>query len=242
MTECNQESFTFTAHFSRRVQAEFTAGRVSSDGGALLLREADRRINLLGRLASCFSDGRSPLLVRHQLSEMLAQRIYGLALGYEDLNDHEQLRSDPLLGLLAGKRELGEPLAGKSTLNRLELTGRSLRYHKISYSSESMDRLLTDLFVESHATVPKQIVLDLDATDIPLYGHQPERFFHGYYDSYCYLPLYIFAVSIRAKPLFSGVRLHVEVEAWVKRERLLQDAVGARQRQKVWYGTLNRAV
>jgi hypothetical protein len=193
MTECNQESFTFTAHFSRRVQAEFTAGRVSSDGGALLLREADRKINLLGRLASCFSDGRAPLLVRHRLSEMLAQRIYGLTLGYEDLNDHEQLRSDPLLGLLSGKRELDEPLAGKSTLNRLELTGRSLRYHKISYSAESMDRLLTDLYLESHAAPPVQIVLDLDATDIPLYGHQPERFFHGYYDSYCYLPLYIFA-------------------------------------------------
>ena len=193
MTECNQESFTFTAHFSRRVQAEFTAGRVSSDGGALLLREADRKINLLGRLAACFIDGRSPLLVRHRLSEMVAQRIYGLALGYEDLNDHEQLRSDPLLGLLSGKRGLDEPLAGKSTLNRLELTGRSLRYHKISYSSESIDRLLTDLFMESHSAPPDQIVLDLDATDIPLYGHQPERFFHGYYDSYCYLPLYIFA-------------------------------------------------
>lgn len=183
MTECKQESFRFTAHFSRRVESEFTAGRVSSDGGALLLREADRKINLLGRLASCFIDGRSPLLVRHRLSAMLAQRIYGLALGYEDLNDHEQLRSDPLLGLLAGKRELDEPLAGKSTLNRLELTGRSPRYHKISYSNEAMDRLLTDLFMESHSTPPDQIVLDLDATDIPLYGHQPERFFHGYYDS-----------------------------------------------------------
>src|ERR1700688_1460705 len=193
MPECIQESFRFTAHFSRRVQAEFTAGRVSSDGGALLLREADRKINLLGRLSACFIDGRSPLLVRHRLSEMLAQRIYGLALGYEDLNDHEQLRSDPLLGLLSGKRELDQSLAGKSTLNRLELTGRSLRYHKISYSSESMDRLLTDLYLESHATAPVQIVLDLDATDIPLYGHQPERFFHGYYGSYCYLPLYIFA-------------------------------------------------
>jgi hypothetical protein len=193
MTECIQESFGFTAHFSRRVEAEFTAGRVSSDGGALLLREADRKINLLGRLAACFVDGRSPLLVRHQLSEMVAQRIYGLALGYEDLNDHEQLRSDPLLGLLAGKRELEEPLAGKSTLNRLELTGRSKRYHKISYSTESMDRLLTNLFIESHPAMADQIVLDLDATDIPLYGHQPQRFFHGYYDSYCYLPLYIFA-------------------------------------------------
>ena len=193
MSECTQESFSFTTHFSRRVEAEFSAGRVSSDGGALLLREADRRINLLGRLASCFIDGRSPLLVKHRLSEMLAQRIYGLALGYEDLCDHEQLRSDPLLGLLSGKRELDEPLAGKSTLNRLELTGRSLRYHKISYSAESIDRLLTGLYIESHATVPDQIVLDLDATDIPLYGHQPERFFHGYYDSYCYLPLYIFS-------------------------------------------------
>jgi hypothetical protein len=154
MSECIQESFRFTAHFSRRVQAEFTAGRVSSDGGALLLREANPKINLLDRLASCFRDGRSPLLVRHRLSEMLAQRIYGLALGYEDLNDHEQLRSDPLLGLLAGKGELDEPLAGKSTLNRLELTGRSLRYHKISYSAELMDRLLTDLYLESHATPP----------------------------------------------------------------------------------------
>src|SRR5450631_4517157 len=193
MTECNQETFAFTAHFSRRVEAGFTAGQVSTDGGALLLREVDRKINLAGRLAGCFSDGRAPLLVKHQLPQMLAQRIYGLALGYEDLNDHEQLRSDPLLALLAGKRQLEEPLAGKSTLNRLELTGRSLRYHKISYSSESMDRLLTDLFMESHSAAPEQIVLDLDATDIPLYGHQPERFFHGYYDSYCYLPLYIFA-------------------------------------------------
>ncbi len=192
MTECSQETFTFTAHFSRRVEAGFTAGRVSTDGGSLLLREVDGKINLLGRLAGCFLDGRSPLLVRHRLSEMLAQRIYGLALGYEDLNDHEQLRSDPLLGVLSGKRELDQPLAGKSTLNRLELTGRSARYHKIAYSAEAIDRLLMGLYLESHAAPPTQIVLDLDATDIPLYGHQPERFFHGYYDSYCYLPLYIF--------------------------------------------------
>jgi hypothetical protein len=132
-------------------------------------------------------------VVKHQLPQMLAQRIYGLALGYEDLNDHEHLRSDPLLGLLRGKRELDEPLAGKSTLNRLELTGRRGRYHKIGYSAEALDRLLADLCIESHAAPPTQIVLDLDATDVPLYGHQPERFFHGYYGSYCYLPLYIFA-------------------------------------------------
>src|ERR1700739_701478 len=193
MTECSQVSFSFAAHFSRRVESGFTAGHVSSYGGALLLREVEGKINLLGRLAVCFQDGRMALLIKHQLPEMLAQRIYGLALGYEDLNDHEQLRSDPLLGVLSGKRELEEPLAGKSTLNRLELAGRSARYHKISYSTDSMDRLLTDLYLESHAAPPEQIVLDLDATDIPLYGHQPERFFHGYYDSYCYLPLYIFA-------------------------------------------------
>jgi hypothetical protein len=204
MTECSQETFAFTAHFSRRTEAAFTAGQVSSDGGALLVREVDRKINLLSRLAACFSDGRSPLLVKHQMSEMLAQRIYGLVLGYEDLNDHEQLRSDPLLGVLSGKRELDEPLAGKSTLNRLELVGRSGRYHKIGYSAEAIDQLLANLYMESHAAPPSQIVLDLDATDIPLYGHQPERFFHGCYDSYCYLPLYIFAgdqlLSARLRP------------------------------------------
>lgn len=193
MTECNQETFAFTAYFSRRVEAGFTAGQVSSDGGALLLRETDRKINLLGRLAGCFRDGRDQDLVEHELSEMLSQRIYGLALGYEDLNDHEQLRSDPLLGVLSGKRKLEAPLAGKSTLNRLELTGRSQRYHKIGYSAEAIDRLLVELYIESHAVMPSEVVVDLDATDIPLYGHQPERFFHGYYDSYCYLPLYIFA-------------------------------------------------
>jgi hypothetical protein len=193
MTECKQEAFRFASHFSRRVEAGFTAGQVSTEGGALLLREVEGRINLLDRLAQCFSDGRNPELIGHPLREMLSQRIYGLALGYEDLNDHEQLRSDPLFGVLSGKRKLEEPLAGKSTLNRLELVGRTGRYHKISYSAEGIDRLLVDLYIESHPAPPVEIVLDLDATDIPLYGHQPERFFHGYYDTYCYLPLYIFA-------------------------------------------------
>ena len=159
----------------------------------LLLRQADRKIGLLDRVASCFTDRRWPVFVQHQLSEMLAQRIYGLALGYEDLNDHEQLRHDPLMGVLAGRRKLEAPLAGKSTLNRLELPGGSKRYHKIDYVPEKIDALLVDVFIESHAQPPDRIVLDLDATDIPLYGHQPERFFHGYYDDYCYLPLYIFA-------------------------------------------------
>ena len=193
MTECNQEVFSFASHFSRRVEASFTAGQVSTDGGALLLRQADRKIDLLKRVASCFTDRRSPLLVQHQLGEMLSQRIYGLALGYEDLNDHEQLRHDPLMAVLAGQRKLEDPLAGKSTLNRLELPGGSKRYHKIDYTPGKIDALLCDLFIESHTAMPDRIVLDLDATDIPLHGHQPERFFHGYYDSYCYLPLYIFA-------------------------------------------------
>jgi hypothetical protein len=193
MTKCSQQQFCFARHFWREVKAEFTADHVSSDGGALLLRQVDGKIGLVRRLASCFADGRKAEQIEHRLEEMLAQRIYGLALGYEDLNDHEQLRSDPLFGLLSGKRKLEEPLAGKSTLNRLELSGRTARYHKISYSTAAIDELLGQLYIETHSRVPAQVVLDLDATDIPLYGHQPERFFHGYYDCYCYLPLYIFA-------------------------------------------------
>ena len=193
MTECIQETFSFTAHFSRRIEAGFNGGQVTSDGGSLLLREVDRKIHLLDRLTACFTDKRSTDRVQHPLAAMLAQRIFGLALGYEDLNDHEQLRNDPLFAVLSGKRDVEAPLAGKSTLNRLELTGQSERYHKISYSSAAIDQLLTGLYIESHSVAPQQVVLDLDATDIPLHGHQPERFFHGYYDEYCYLPLYIFA-------------------------------------------------
>jgi len=175
------------------VEAGFTAGQVSSDGGSLLLRQAERKIGLIDRLAACFTDQRRPDRIEHRMSEMLAQRIIGLALGYEDLNDHEQLRHDPLMAVLSGKRALDAPLAGKSTLNRLELPGGAKRYHKIDYDPEKIDALLCDLFLESYAAPPEQVVLDLDATDIPLYGHQPERFFHGYYDCHCYLPLYIFA-------------------------------------------------
>jgi len=160
------------------------------------LRETDQTIDLLSRVSQCFSDHRHPLWIVHELRELLAQRIYGLALGYEDLNDHEELRRDPLLALVAGKRRLEEPLAGKSTLNRLELTpaGSALedRYHKITYSTEAVDALLVDIFLEAHARAPRQIVLDLDVTDTPLHGQQEERFFHGYYNEYCYLPLYIF--------------------------------------------------
>ena len=199
MTECSQSQFLFEAHFSRQVVGRFEGSRLTTDGGALLLRQADRKIGLLRRVAACFSDARQPERIEHGLGEMLAQRIYGLALGYEDLNDHEELRSDPLLALLAGKREVGEPLAGKSTLNRLELTpaGSPLteRYHKITYSAEAIDALLVEIFLEAHRKPPTEIVLDLDATDTPLHGRQEGRFFHGYYNQYCYLPLYIFCAD-----------------------------------------------
>ncbi len=196
MTECTQVQFPFEAHFSRQVVGRFDGSQMTTDGGGLLLRQTDRKIGLLRRVAGCFTDARDPQRVEHELGQMLAQRLYGLALGYEDLNDHEELRRDPLLALLAGKREVAEPLAGKSTLNRMELTpaGAPLteRYHKITYSAEALDALLVDLFLEAHPKPPRQIVLDLDATDTPLHGGQEGRFFHGYYGHYCYLPLYIF--------------------------------------------------
>lgn len=196
MTECSQASFEFAPHFSRSVVAAFDGGTLTSDGGALLLRQTERRIHLLPRLAACFTDFRSQERIEHGVEQMLAQRVYGLALGYEDLNDHDQLRCDPLMGLLAGKREPESALASKSTLCRLERTAQNAtpaeRYKKIRYNSEAIDGLLVNLFLESHTTAPRQIIVDLDATDTPLHGRQEGRFFHGYYDHYCYLPLYIF--------------------------------------------------
>jgi hypothetical protein len=168
---------------------------MTSDAGALLLRQTDQRLHLLPRLAACFEDHRNPWLISHSVRELVSQRVYGLALGYEDLNDHDQLREDPLLAVLSGKRRVGEEaLAGKSTLNRLELsTETPSRYKKIHCRQESIDGLWTAVFLEAHPTPPERIVLDLDTTDLPLEGHQEGRFFHGYYDEYCYLPLYIFA-------------------------------------------------
>ena len=193
MTECTQSSFEFAAHFSRPVVADFTGPTTTSDGGALLLRQTAAKLNLLPRLAACFRDSRDQRYVQHTMEEMLAQRVYGLALGYEDLNDHDHWRHDPLLGVLTGKPDGQQPLAGKSTLNRLELgTAEANRYKKIDGDTAAMDRLLVDLFLEAHDKPPARIVLDLDATDLPLHGHQEQRFFHGYYDGYCYLPLYIF--------------------------------------------------
>lgn len=193
MTECKQSSLGFQACGSREIVARFDGGTISSDGGALLLRQTDQRLNLLPRLGECFLDGRDPERVEHTIEEMVSQRVYGLALGYEDVNDHEQLRRDPLMSVLAGREELERPLAGKSTLNRLELgDGREDRYKKITFWKQGLDELLVKVFIESQAKAPKEIVLDVDTTDLPLHGEQEGRFFHGYYDSYCYLPLYIF--------------------------------------------------
>src|ERR1039457_2695426 len=194
MTECNQSSFGFEACGKREIVARFDGGTISSDGGAFLLRRTDQRLNLLPRLAECFLDGRNQEQVEHSILEMLSQRIYGLALGYEDVNDHEQLRKDPVFGILAGREELEQPLAGKSTLNRMELgTGINSRYKKITFWKEAIDELLVRVFIESQAKAPAEIILDVDTTDLPLHGKPEGRFFHGYYDSYCYLPLYIFS-------------------------------------------------
>lgn len=206
MTECTQSSFAFHGLYRREVIAEFDGGDLTTDAGGLLLRETDRRLNLTARLAACFTDHRRADRIEHPVQPLVAQRIYGLALGYEDLNDHDQLRADPLMAVLGDRAEpkgtdrrreqdRGKAGAGKSTLNRLELTpanaNSQARYKKIVYSAEAMDRLLVDIFLESFAEPPAQIVLDVDATDDPIHGKQEGSFFHGYYREYCYLPLYI---------------------------------------------------
>lgn len=195
-SECIPDLFGFAPVDGRRVEASFDGGTITSDAGGLLLGSTDRAIGLVDRFASCFIDRRDPRLIEHQVRTLVGQRVFGLALGYEDLNDHDHLRHDPLLAVLLGKLEAKRsdcaPVAGKSTLNRLELSRpEPSKYHKISHNGAAIETLLVDLFVEAHRRAPRQIVLDLDATDDPLHGHQEGRFFHGYYDNYCYLPLYV---------------------------------------------------
>jgi hypothetical protein len=204
-TQCTQIELEFSKHFRRRVTGKFDGGPISSDGGAILLREVDRRLGLLDRVAQCFQDHRKPERIEHSVRELVSQRIYALALGYEDLNDHEDLRHDPLLALLAGKadpvgakrkrkQDRGKALAGKSTLNRIELsTDGTQRHKKVVCDFAAVDELLVDLYLEAHEREPREIILDLDVTDTPLHGGQEGLFFHGYYRHYCYLPLYIFA-------------------------------------------------
>jgi hypothetical protein len=196
-TECNQIVFGFHPQKRREIRAQFDGGAITSDGGGLLLREVEKRMGILHQFAACFTDYRNPDLIEHPVKQLVAQRVYGLALGYEDLNDHEELRNDPLLAVLVEKEDPDKgALAGKSTLNRLELTketaSRKERYKKIVLDHGAVDRLLVEVFLQAHREEPKEIILDLDATDDPLHGKQEGRFFHGYYGHYCYLPLYIF--------------------------------------------------
>ena len=195
--ECSTTLFEFAPVEDRKVVADFGGGTMTSNAGALLLGGADKAVKLVERAASCFIDRRNPALIEHSVATLVEQRIFGLALGYEDLNDHDALRHDPLFAVLAGKLKARRadcaPVAGKSTLNRLERSKEEPSlYHKIAYDGAAIERLLVDLFLESHASAPEKITLDLDATDDPLHGEQEGRFFHGYYDCYCYLPLYVF--------------------------------------------------
>ena len=196
-TDCTPALMEFPPVSGHPVVASFDGGAITSDAGALLLGQTDRSIRLTERFAACFADTRTPELVEHQVETLVMQRVMGIALGYEDLNDHDQLRHDPVLAVVASKlaaeRSDCAPLAGKSTLNRLELSrAEPTRYHKISHDPAAIESLFVDLFLDAHKKAPKQIILDLDATDDPLHGNQEGRFFHGYYDCYCYLPLYIF--------------------------------------------------
>lgn len=197
-TECIPEGFEFSRVEGRKVVAAFDGGVLTSDAGALLLGATDRSLGLIERFAGCFSDDRRQEQVEHGLSTLVGQRVVGIALGYEDVSDHDDLRHDPVMAVLAGKlaarRSDCAPVAGKSTLNRLEHAPSDGpgRYHKIGHDGSAIENLFVDLFVEAHDTPPKRIVLDLDATDDPVHGGQEGRFFHGYYRCYCYLPLYIF--------------------------------------------------
>lgn len=206
-TECGTSQLEFQGARGKRVEARFDAGRTSSDGGLLLLRELEKRRGIVARFARCFTDHRRPELIEHSVEELLLQRVLGIVVGYEDLNDHDKLRDDPLLAIASGKadplgegrraRDRGHGLAGKSTLNRLELTpadaNAQSRYKKVVYDGAAIDRFFVDVFLDSHGEQPTEIILDLDATDDPIHGSQEGRFFHGYYGHYCYLPLYIFS-------------------------------------------------
>jgi hypothetical protein len=206
-TDCIPQQLEFQGGTRRTIVASFDGGTLSSDGGVLLLAEVDRRLGLLGQFAACFRDHRHPAFVEHSVEELVRQRVLALALAYEDLNDHDELRTDPLLAAAVGKadptgsdrrqeQDRGKPLAGKSTLNRLEWGAQKQdRYRKITIETQAVDRFFVDAFLSAHQQAPPEIVLDLDATDDPLHGEQEGRFFHGYYGGYCYLPLYIFCGS-----------------------------------------------
>jgi hypothetical protein len=253
-TECSAKSSAFGQVEGRPVVADFDGGALTSDAGGLLLGAADRTLDLVGRLSRCFRDARDQRFVEHSVATLIGQRVFGIALGYEDLNDHDQLRRDPVMAVLAGKlkakREDCAPAAGKSTLNRLELSREiATRYHKISHDPAAIEALFVDLFLEAHGAPPRQIVLDLDATDDPLHGHQEGRFFHGYYDGYCYLPLYVFcgrhllAAKLRASNIDGAAgaveevaRIVAQIRTRWRRTRILlrADSGFAREALMAW--------
>jgi hypothetical protein len=258
-TECRQDSFDFGTVAGRAVVGAFDGGVISSDAGALLLGATDKAIALTGRFAACFCDGRKPEYIEHTVETLVGQRVVGIALGYEDLSDHDELRHDPVMAVLAGKLEARRkecaPVAGKSTLSRLEhapAEGEALapaRYHKIGHDAAAIEALFVTLFLEAHAKPPAEITIDLDATDDPLHGHQEGRFFHGYYDGYCYLPLYIFcgrhllAAKLRRANIDASAgaveeiaRIVAQIRArWPKvRIRLRADSGFAREALMAW--------
>lgn len=208
MTECSAR-IDFERVSGRRVEGAFDGGLVSSDGGLLLMREMLSRNGLLKRFSLCFTDHRDQSQVMHSVEDLVTQRLMGLVAGYEDLNDHDSLRNDPVLQLLNGRVPgEDEPLAGKSTLNRLELTPSSLsseeRYKKIVCGDEKLKLFLITEFIRyAKREKLKEIILDADATDIPIHGNQEDRFYHGYYGHHCYLPLYIFCGEF---PLWAELR------------------------------------
>ncbi len=241
-TKCNLRSFEFQVLGRRSVVGRFDGGKITSDGGGLLLREVEKRTGIVGGLAQCFRDERQQNWIEHSVEELVRQRVYALALGYEDLNDHDELREDFLLATLVEKedptgesrvqeRDRGKPLAGKSTLNRLELYSEGEakdRYKRIAVDGEGVERFLVRMFLESRRPVPERIVLDLDATDDPLHGQQEGRFFHGYYKCYCYLPLYIFCEGF---PLHAELR-RSNIDASEGAVKALEKIVG--QIRKSW--------
>jgi hypothetical protein len=226
-TECNPDLFEFARVESRAVVASFDGGAMTSDAGALLLGATDKALGLTRRLAACFEDSRDAAYVEHTVETLVMQRVTGQALGYEDLVDHDQLRHDPVMAVLAGKLQAHRagcaPLAGKSTLNRLELgQPEPTRYARIAADTAAIEGLFVDLFLDAHTKAPGRITLDLDATDDPLHGHQEGRFFHGYYDAYCYLPLYVFC----GRHLLAAKLRRADIDAAAGAEEELARIVG----------------
>lgn len=232
-TECKSAKYIFQALGGRSVEGLFDGGAITSDAGGLLLREVEKRWGVIHRFAGCFQDLRDERFVEHGVEEMVRQRIYGLALGYEDLNDHDDLRRDPLMGVLVGKRDpeggdriwerdQGRSCAGKSTLNRLELSANGTdHYKKTPLDFEAAQRSFVEQFIAVHRKAPRELVIDMDATDDPLHGEQEGRFFHGFYDCYCYLPLYAFCEGYVLSALLRESNIDASLGAEEELERIV---------------------